>query len=270
MDHTYWQRQTEKPLFAELEWNKPERRDQAGRLLIVGGYLHNLNAPAKAYQYVQEQGIGSVKVALPSKTKALLGKSLPAAVFLPSTSSGELAREGLDELMEYASWADTLLLPGDMGRNSQTTLLLSDLLTHTTQQAIVTRDAVDVLQNTPQLLTDREHTTLVVSFAQLQKLMQHLNISQALTFNMDLVKLVAFLHNFTSDHPCAIVTSHQGKLLVAAKGQVSTTNASQDLSQTQDNPLQWRTKAASIAACYQTWNPSNPFEPLTHSTYLLK
>lgn len=284
MDHTYWQRQAEKPLFPELEWNKPERRDQAGRLLIIGGYLHNLNAPAKAYEYVQKQAIGSVKVALPSKTKALLGKSLPAAIFLPSTSSGELAQDGLTELIEYADWADTLLIPGDLGRNSQTTLLLADLLTNTTHQAVVTRDAVDLLQNTPGLLIKHEKTTLVLSFAQLQKHMQNLKISTALTFDMDLTRLVAFLHDFTSEHPCAIITQHQDKFIVAVNGRISTTptrhsqpdrESSIDMDplvKPEDNSSiqqAWRTKAAAIAACYQTWNPEKTFEALTHSTFLI-
>jgi NAD(P)H-hydrate repair Nnr-like enzyme with NAD(P)H-hydrate dehydratase domain len=284
MKHDYWQKQTDKPLFPELEWDKPERRDQAGRLLIVGGYLHNLTAPAKAYQYVKEQGIGDVKVALPNKTKSLLGKTLPAAVYLPSTTSGELAREGFEEIIDYANWADTILIPGDLGRNSQTTLLISDLVQNTTNQIVLTKDAVDILQNSPELIFQRENTTLVLSFAQLQSLAKRLNWPEAFTFSMGLIKMVENLHRFTTEYPCNIMTLHQNNLVVASSGKISTTSLSRHpelvsgsndgekkiLKQVQDDKLHWRTKTASIAACYQTWNPNKPFQALTHSASLMK
>lgn len=261
MDHTYWHKQTDKPLFGELEWNKPERRDQAGRLLIIGGYLHNLNAPAQSYEIVTKQGIGSVKVALPDKTKRLLGSTLDAAVFLPSTASGELSREGLDELLEYSGWADTILLPGDVGRNSQTTLLISDLIENTTAQLIITRDAVDILQNAPEIIAKREKTTLLLSFAQLQKLCQNLKLPTALVFSMDLIKMIEFLHHFTEEYPCSIVTLHQNNLIVAVNGKVSTTHLP-------GSEISWRPRTSAISACYHTWNPTKPFEALTHSAFL--
>ena len=121
----YWAKQSDKPLFPELDWNKPERRDQAGRVLIIGGYLHKLQAPAKSYEQLKQHGIGEIKVALPSKTKRLLANSLEAAVFLPSTPSGEFSREGFEELIDYANWADTILLPGDVGRSLTNGMVLS-------------------------------------------------------------------------------------------------------------------------------------------------
>lgn len=265
MDLTYWQKQTEKALFPELEWNKPERRDQAGRLLIVGGYQHNLNAPATAYEIVKKQGVGEVKVALPDKTKSLLGRNLPSAVFLPSTSSGELAHEGLEELVNYASWADSILLAGDVGRNSQTTLLVSDLVQTTTNQIIITKDALDSLQNAPEMITDREKTTVVASFAQLQRIFVNLKLPTAITFSMDLIKLVDILHDFTKQHPCSIVTLHQNKLVVGSGGRISTTNCNSRPDRESSRTLKWRTKYAAIAACFQTWNPGKTFEALTYS-----
>lgn len=255
----YWLKQkSEEPLFPELEWNKPERRDQAGRLLLIGGHLENLNAPAKSYELVKKEGIGDVKVVLPDKTRRLLEKSLPEALFLPSTVSGELARDGLDEIMGYVAWADTILIPGDLGRNSQTTMLLADIISHCTNQLVITRDGVDALQNTPSMIFDRERTTIVASFSQLQNLMKHMQIPTPLTFNMGLVKFVEFVHEFTLKHPAAIVTLFEGNLVVALNGQVSTTKTS--------NETKWRIEIAARAACHQTWQPNKTFEALTHSS----
>ncbi len=265
MPEDYWKKQGAKPLFEELEWNKPERRDQAGRLLIIGGNVHALSAPAKSYALTMKTGIGSVKIALPNATKKLVGSTLPNAVFLPSTSSGEFSKDAAHELLQYAQWADSLLLSGDVGRNSQTAILLEELLRSYREQIVVTRDAADILSNTPKSLFQREKTTSIVSFAGLQKLMKNLGSRQPLTFTMDLLQLVSFLQDFSAEYPCNIVTFHHNQIVVAASGKVSTTQ----LRTTPHNEnVSWRTEYAAIAACYQTWYPEQPFEALTHAAHL--
>lgn len=259
-----WVKQGDKPLFEQLEWDKPERRDQAGRLLIIGGHLHNLNAPGKAFEYVRETGIGSVQIALPSKVRSLVGTTLPGAIFLPSTSSGEFSRDGLAELIAHAQWADTLLIAGDVGRNSQTTLLLSDLLTQVTTPAVITKDAIDALKNNADALFSRENTTLVASFSQLQHLLGRVNWPDPTLFTMGLVKFVELLSSLTTQYPSSIVTLHQDALCVASSGRVSTTHVSGDKDRT------WRTQMAAAAACYQTWYPDKAFEALTHTAFLVK
>lgn len=262
METTYWQRQDSKSLFPELEWNKPERRDQAGRLLIAGGTVHELTAPAKAFEWATKEGIGTAKVALPDKTKRLVGKTLPEAVFLPSTSSGELSSEGTQHLLEYALWSDTILFTGDSGRNSQTTILFEELLRSFDGQAVITRDAIDILTNHASALVERPNTTLVLSFAQLQKLMQNHGQKIPLSFTMDLVKLVDFLHTFTATQPCGIITLHQNQFIAAINGRVSTTKSSNE-----SESKQWRLRTATVASCYQTWNPHQPFESLTEASH---
>lgn len=261
---TSWIKQTDKALFEQLEWDKPERRDQAGRLLIIGGHLHNLNAPGKAYEYVRGAGIGSVQIVLPNKVKSLVGKTLPNALFLPSTTSGEFSREGLSELIAHTQWADMILITGDVGRNSQTSLLITDLLTHVSTPAVLTKDAIDALKNTPDVMLRRQHTTLVASFAQLQDLVNRVIPGDPILFSMGLVKLVEQLQKLTMTYPANIVTLHQNALCVASQGQVSTTPA------TGSEERAWRTKTAAIAACYQTWYPDKTFEALTHAAFLVK
>lgn len=261
-----WHKQTDKPLFPALDWNKPERRDQAGKLLIIGGDIHNLGAPALAYDIVKQTGIGDTRVILPSKARSLLPKELQNEfIFLPSTVSGELSIEGENELLEFTAWADSILLPGDSGRNSQTAILFQNLLATYNERVIITRDAFDLLNNSVDQLLERPRTTLVVSFAQLQKLVKNFNEKIALTFTMDLVKMVEYLQNFTNRVNADIITFHHNQYIAASNGVVSTTKLTQPANQ----PPTWRVQAASIAACYQTWNPNHPFEALTHTAYFL-
>lgn len=258
----YWYKQGSKPLFPELEWNKPERRDQAGRLLIVGGNIHALSSPAKAYEQALKLGIGSAKIALPDQTKRLVGPTLPDAVFLPSTLSGEFGQEGSGDLLEYALWADSVLLPGDFGRNSQTTILLEEFLKAYAGQTVLTRDSIDSLSGTSRTLLERPNTTFVLSFAQLQKLIQTYGYTIPLVFNMDLIKLVEFLHTLTALLPAAFITLHQNQLVTAVNGQISTTKMPPS-----DEPQPWRLRTAVTAACFQTWNPEKPFESLTYAAH---
>lgn len=264
MSGNFWRRQAVQALFPELEWNKPERRDHAGKLLIIGGDMHNLAAPAAVFATTKHVGIGAVIVALPDKTKRLVGDTLPEALFLPSTITGEFSHKGSTELLDHAIGADAILMPGDNGRNSETTVLFEDILRAYNERIVITRDAVDILSGSPSALFERPKTTLVVSFAQLQKLIKNSGEPTALVYSMDLVQLVEFLHTFTQKSKADIVTLHQNQLIVASHGAISTTKTTFD-----ETEKRWRNDLASTAVCYQTWNPHKPFEALTHSAHLV-
>ena len=264
MNSSYWQKQDGQSLFPELEWNKPERRDHAGKLLIVGGNVHNLSAPAHGFELAKKTGVGTIKIALPDKTRRLVGATLPEALFLPSTASGEFSHDGEVELLDHAIWADAIFMPGDNGRNSETTILFESILRAYKETVTLTRDAVDILTTSPGTMLERERTTLVVSFAQLQKLVKNYGEQTPLTFTMDLVKLVDFLHLFTQNIQADIITLHQGQIIVASNGQISTTKT-----KSAEEPEHWRLELASRVICYQMWNTNKPFESLTHSVSLL-
>lgn len=262
--NNYWHKQTNKPLYPEIEWNKPERRNQAGKLLIIGGDLHNLGAPSQAYETAKKTGVGSIKLVLPDKTKRLVGSVMPDALFVPSTATGEFSHRATSELLDESVWADGLLMPGDNGRNSETTILFESIMHSYKDLVVLTRDAVDILIHQPDALLERPRTTLVLSFAQLQKLVKHYGQTSPLTFTMDLVKLTEYLHFLTQKTAASIVTLHQKQLIVACGGIISTTKIEFE------DSLLWRTEFASAAVCYQMWNPHKPFEALCQATYLLK
>ena len=66
----FWQKQEPgKPLFPDVEWNKPERRDQAGKLGIIGGNKLGFLAVAESYQESLKTGVGEARVLLPDALK---------------------------------------------------------------------------------------------------------------------------------------------------------------------------------------------------------
>ncbi len=229
MEREYWLRQTtDKPLFPELEWSRPENKLHAGKLLIVGGHLHGFAAPAEAYAAAVKAGIGTARVLLPQAIQKIVGTFLENAELAPSTPSGSFGQKALDELLSLSSWSDGVLFAGDLGRNSETAILLEKFLTKSPLPVTLTKDAVDYVTSAPHAVVQRPNTTLVLSLSQLQRLAVATKTTQAVTFGMDFLHLVEWLHEFTAPHAPAIVVKHHHQILVAVDGRVSTTTLSSE------------------------------------------
>ncbi len=259
----YWQKQTSKePLFPELIWSRPENNRLAGKLLIIGGNLHGFAAPAEAYQAAVKAGIGTAKVLLPDALKKLVGPMIENGEYAPSTPSGSFSQKALAELLELSAWADAVLLAGDLGRNSETAILLEKFLSKSSLPVVLTKDSVDYYNHMPEVLLKRPKTVLVITIAQLQRLTKALAYPKAVRFSMDLLPLVELLHELSVKYPASIVIKHNNYLLVAVKGQVSSTKL--------DKPLPiWRVKTAAAVGVWWLQNSTKPFEALTTAVYSL-
>ena len=234
-------------MFPDIEWSKPERRDQAGKLLIVGGNKLGFSAVAESYQQTLETGVGQAKVLVPDCLKGTIPSTLLDVLFAACTPSGGLSKESLPELRASSEWADATLLIGDAGRNAETALLYEEFIRTYTNPLTVTRDAIDLVKNNPSLLVDRPNTLLVMSFAQLQKVVAGVYYPKILTFNMQLLQLVEILHKFTITYPCTIMTLHKETLILAHGGKV----VSQEW---KESMAIWRGSVATRAACYWLWS----------------
>ena len=257
MERTFWHKQTSgQPLFPDLEWSRPESKTLAGKLLIIGGNAFGFQAPAEAYMEAGKAGVGTAHVILPQRVQSLVGKVLPAVEYAMSNPSGGFSQMALGELLAQAQWGDGVLLAGDFGRNSETAILLEKFLSKYDGQATLTKDAVDYFTPAPAPLLHRENTTLVLSFAQLQKLANAAHFPAAFTFDMDFLRLVDSLHEFTVAHSINVVTKHLNTIFAAVNGEISTTKLDEDMEV-------WRLKTAAHASVWWLQNPSKPFEALT-------
>lgn len=257
MEHTYWHRQTKAaPLFPDLEWSRPETATTAGKLLIVGGNAFGFAAPALAFQAAQKAGIGTSQMLLPDSMRKFVGKAFTAGELAPSTPSGSFSQRALLELLTMSQWADGVLLAGDLGRNSETAIMVEKFLTKFTGQVTITQDAVDYAIAIPDLVTTRADTLLVLSYAQLQKLAISAHFTTAFTFDMDFLRLIDALHEFTTMHSIHIVTKHLDNIFVAVNGQVSSTKLESD-------QKVWRVEMAAKSAVWWLQNPTKPYDALS-------
>lgn len=252
----YWQKQTaQEPLFEGILWARPETRHGAGKLLVVGGNAHGFAAAGEAFAVAEGTGAGVVKVVLPDALKRTVGVLGPYD-YAPSTPSGSFGREALNELLTGAHWADLVLVAGDLGRNSETAVLLESFIQSYTGPLVLTKDAIDYCYATAELIMNRPQTTLVLSLAQLQKLGTALHHKTPFLLGMGTLLLVQALHDFSQQYGATIITKESGNLIVAHQGKVSTTR----LQQEQEI---WRVTTAARAAVLWMQNPNQPYEAMT-------
>jgi NAD(P)H-hydrate repair Nnr-like enzyme with NAD(P)H-hydrate dehydratase domain len=256
----YWHKQLPgKPLFSDLLWSRPESKRTAGKLLIIGGNVHSFSAVGQAHQAATAAGIGTIRIILPDSLQKTVSKLLPEADFAPSTPSGSFSQAALAIFLDNAAWADGVLLAGDFGRNSETSIVLEKFVSKFQGQLVLTKDSVDYFSQLPKAVGNRPNTCLIVTMAQLQQMASHLNSSVAFTFNLNLMQLVEKLHQFTETYRVNLILKHLDTMFVAVDGRISTTPT--DL---KDEDA-WRIAIAAQASVWWLQNPSKPFESLTTS-----
>lgn len=257
--HDYWHRQTkDKPLFPDLSWSRPENKNQAGKLLIVGGNKFGFAAAGEAYAEAVKAGVGTARVLLPDSLQKTVGRVFEAGEYAPSTQSGSFSQQALTELLAMTGWADATLLAGDLGRNSETAILLEKFIKKYRGGLTATQDAVDYLMKNSLQILNRPDTLLVLSFAQLQKMASDAKFPKPFKFEMDFLHLVEALHEFTETYKASVITLNLGNIFVAVNGQVSTTKTATD-------EKIWRVSTAAHAAVWWLQNPTKSFEALTTS-----
>jgi len=253
---TFWKKQDPgKPLYPDLAWDKPENKQHAGKLLIIGGNTHEFSAPGQAYEVAVKTGIGVAKVLLPDALQKNLGRILENGEYAPSNKSGSFANSALDSWLLWANWADGVMLAGDLGRNSETAVVLEKFITKCDKPLVITKDVIDYFRANALTVATRPSTVLVLSLSQLQKFCIEIGWTTPVTYSMGLAQLVELLHNLTDTYPTSFVTVHNDVYFVAHKGMVSTTSAK--------IPETWRVPTSTSSAVWLIQNQKRPFEALT-------
>ena len=251
-----WQKQGDQPLFDDALWAKPERKSQAGKLLIVGGHLHGFDQAALAYQNSVEAGIGQVKVVLPDKLKPILGKSLDQAVFVPSTASGTMAKSASQPLAAFVDWSDTVLVI-QTGDNSETALLVTDLVGERPKPMVITDEVINNVKH------DMSHvlkppTLAVLSLEGLQALLKGVGAKNFIQHDMGLRPLVLALSQEDKLRQLNLLTAYEDTAVAIARGKAVTTKRAK------------RPQMAALAAwaaVWWTWLPDKPLQALASASF---
>lgn len=245
-----------KPLYPDMLWSRPENKSLAGKLLIIGGNAHGFSDTASAYSSAVKAGAGAIKILLPDVLKKVVGATMEDAYYCPSTPSGSFAKRSLSELLDYADWADIVLLEGNFGRNSETAILLESFIDKYKGNVALANDALDYFTPNPINLLRRDNTLLVATIAELQKISVKLNPENVTKFEMSLIQFVDALGQLSAMTPAYIVTKHLDNILVAVKGKVSSTKLDEKFEP-------WRVEASAYASVWLMQNKAKPFEAVS-------
>lgn len=255
-DLSYWKKQA-KPLYPDLVWNIPERK--TGRVTIIGGNLQGFSAIIRISEFMNQNfPFSTLTTILPETLRNKLPK-LPGVKFALSTSNGSFAKSAL--LQTVFDSSDAVLLAGDLSRNSETAIALNDVIHSKTKIPLVlARDSVDLLAPEGTSWLPRPQTFIVASMLQLQKLFRSVYYPRMILLSQPLLQVLETLHKFTLTYPVTILTFHQGNIIVAYDGQVSTTH----LTDTEYSPIGlWSGQLAARTLALNLYNPNKPFEATT-------
>lgn len=257
----YWQKQTSS-LFPDLEWAKPEHKSHAGRLVVMGGNAYDFADVALSYTMLQAAGIGDVKILLPKSVQKLLPPDATEMNFVANTQAGSFAKDALSDIKVALSWSEGLFLPGQLGRNSETALLLQEILSFYRLPTVITKDAINYLYTDTRSALDNDQLVAVLSLSQLQKMLKTALWPSAVQFKMNTSQLVELLHDLTTKKQLSIVTAHNQQLIVASGGKVSTTA----ISVFEDD--MWQLEVASNAAVQLLhYKQVDFYKVLTHAVF---
>jgi hypothetical protein len=254
---SYWQKQSDTPLFPDTEWSKPEQK--LGHLAIIGGNSQNFSAVNQAVGTASKLPLKSIKAYLPDSLKSKIPAN-PITYLTASNNSGGFSREASAPIKKAMSEADYILFIGDLGRSSDTAITITDIIKSDDKPYIITRDTVDLIMPEFKNIVTAPHCTIFASMPQLQKVFRTIYYPKIILLSMPLVQLVETLHKFTITYPCTIATLHNESLIVANGGQITTTK----LKDTAYSPLSvWNGALPAVIATYNIWSPANPLESTT-------
>ncbi len=223
-DYDYWKKQGLQPLYPEVDLGRPEQRRLAGKILIIGGNKNAFFTVANAMSVAYKIGAGEVRVLMPSSVKGQVPIT-PEVYFAPAEKgSGAFGKESVTEMLVLADWADTIIVIGDVGKNAETTVALSDFLRSCNKPVYLTRDAVDAV--TPEVvdwsMLREAKTSLLLTMPQLQKMFRTMYYPKVISLSMPTNQLIEALHKFTLSYQIILVTFHNGQIIIAQDGNIIT------------------------------------------------
>ena len=255
----YWSKKGhESKAASDLSWNFPEQKQ--GAVSIIGGNSEAFSTEVKIADYLLKHFpmIKEVKNVLPDVLKRKL-PPLENFNFCPSTKTGSFTPS--HELTTSIVGSNVVIVSGDLSKNSLTAIAISRLVQFADKSTffILTRDTVDLIKNEAYDLIERDGVFLVASLAQLQKLLRALFYPRPILLSSPIFPVVETLHKFTLSYPVSLITFHDGKIICANKGKVTTV----DLVTTNFTPLSlWSGDLAARLAAFAMFNPEKPLDSM--------
>lgn len=196
-----WTKQTASdPSFPDVIWSRPENPNGAGKLLIIGGSDGNFADVARCYTDAESSGAGTIFLLVPNALSKIT-KHIPFIHYAPHNPSGSFARQALSDFLDLSSRVDGVLIAGDLGRSSETSLLLEDFLSKYSGWILIAPEALESFSTGYSKLLARPKTVLCLNFKNLRDLAIEQKSEKPITSDISKQNLAEFLQETSSKNP---------------------------------------------------------------------
>ena len=253
MNTDYHKQTATEPCFPEIIWSQPEQAARRGKLAIIGGNAHGVSTVMNAYAQSQEAGIGSVQVVLPDSLRSVTGKILEQGTYAPRNPSGGFSKQALATMLDTAQWADGVLFSGDIGKNSETVILLERFAQEYNRLIAYANDAAEDILKHPEVIKAQGKSALVLTIPQLQSYIKQLKLTRQVTHDIGLSQLIPLVKEVSQTSGTILVILTEQGIVAAYEGAVSFTETKEINS----------TKLAAYVSVWLIQQPEKPIEALT-------
>ncbi len=214
-----WQVQKNEPLFPDILWSRPENKNGAGKMLLVGGSLDNFANIAQNYSLAEQAGVGTCFLLVPQSLYKVT-KNIPFINYAPANRSGSFASNALADILELARGVDAVFLGGDIGKNSETSLMLEKFLMKYTSFVAISQDSLLSINKSWRNLLARNNTIVEINLHNLQTIAIELQFEKAILSDSPNSLIAKTLHKITSDYESILALQTDTNIWFAKSGQV--------------------------------------------------
>ncbi len=254
----YWKQQRDKPLYPDLLWSKPVTKRGAGKLLIIGGSSAGFSVVAQSFAGSSSVGAGHIRAVVPDSLRKIT-HGFDFIEYAPSNPSGGFAKTSLVELLELANWSDGVLIAGDLGKNSETSLLIEQFLNACPKIVVIAPNALSTLTLGVAEILSSDQRVVLFSRRDIQNAARELKVLQPITSTQAPPQFAQSLREVSNKCRSQLIVVDEQTIWVAHQGEVISTSSSKNDTIAPlaavwalQNPT--KTKEALVCACWETKN----------------
>lgn len=255
MSNQWMRQQPGQPLFPDLIWSRPQNKNGAGKLLIIGGQAGNFMNVSSAYSFAKEAGAGTIRLLLPDSLRKI-ASNIEGAEFASTNSSGSFAKTALANFFDLSEWADRVLLAGDLGKNTETTIILDGFLLRGMKPVLISQPALESIGVDMNQLVNMP-ITLVIERKVFQKIAIATGSHTAVTSSTTYAQRAEIIQNISARTKASYLIIDEEHTWSAADGRTVST---------QTKPLNINALSA-FASVWLMQNSSKPLEALTTAVF---
>jgi NAD(P)H-hydrate repair Nnr-like enzyme with NAD(P)H-hydrate dehydratase domain len=223
----YWKQQRDKPLYPDLLWSKPVTKRGAGKLLIIGGSSAGFSVVARSFAGSSAAGAGHVRAVVPDSLRKIT-HGFDFIEYAPSNPSGGFAKTSLAELLELAGWSDGVLIAGDLGKNSETSLLIEQFMQTCPKTMIIATNALTTITLDASDILSSDQRVVMFTHRDIQNAARELKVLQPITSTQAPPQFAQSLKEVSESCRSFVMVVDNQTLWVTHQGEVISTTSSQN------------------------------------------